>query len=186
MTKKILLLGGGYTLKRLAKELPASDFVITTRSSDKALALCQKGYKAEILDLGNMSLLEDFFAKHQDFDTIIDSVPPNFSSRSDHDIEKALLGHKNLMKVLSQYQLRRYFYLSTTGTFGVSDASWVNEETKCQPKSPRGQARLETEKLLAQGKTYVFTAFSATSNLWAWKRYRNGTKGRALPTNWNW
>jgi nucleoside-diphosphate-sugar epimerase len=141
----ILLLGCGYTLTRLLKKLPVNSVLYTTRSSsslEDAPALIGNRYHGEVVNPYDAAALEALFKQYPSIDTIIDSVPPRAEEGSD-----PLTGVKNLCEIIVTKKLKRLFYLSTTGVYGVQDGSEVDEKTECAPSNPRAQARLSSEEL---------------------------------------
>jgi nucleoside-diphosphate-sugar epimerase len=48
---------------------------------------------------------------------------------------------------------KHLIYISSSGVFGQSDGSWVDESSTCVPTSPGGQACLAAEQLLSQHGT---------------------------------
>ncbi|MCB0320891.1 MAG: hypothetical protein KDD60_08180 [Bdellovibrionales bacterium] len=143
----IALLGGGYTLTRLAHILPKSDFVFTARSNDKIAALHRAGYFAKNVDTADRDSLNQLFSEYQHIHTLIDSVPP-FSG------DNPLLGIQNTLAALPS-SISRIFYLSTTGVYGVTDGSWVTEETAPLPLNESGTNRYQSELLYAKAHPEV-------------------------------
>jgi len=58
-------------------------------------------------------------------------------------------GLKAVLDVLTP-ATRRVIYASSTGVFGQTDGSWVDEDTPCRPSREAGQAFLAAEQLLAE------------------------------------
>ena len=148
----VLLLGGGYTLQRVAELLPSESFVITSRNAETCAQWKARGWNACQVDLENRASLGSLFAIHPGIRTVVDSVPP---VRGGGD---PAVGVKNLLSVIKSKQLERIIYLSTTGVFGVRDGSVVTEETPPAPWNPQGQARLTSENAYREGGI-PFTAF---------------------------
>ncbi|MCB0338836.1 MAG: NAD-dependent epimerase/dehydratase family protein [Bdellovibrionales bacterium] len=136
----VLLLGGGYVLSRLANELEQGSFVITSRDLTKIEDWRKKHYFAELCDTAIPDQISTIFEKHTAIDTVIDSIPP-FSGEKD----KTLGGVENTCLSVNKSKAKRFFYLSTTGVFGISDGSWVDESTCCNPVSKKAVARLDSE-----------------------------------------
>ena len=146
---KILLLGGGYTLSKLADKLDPKSFLITTTTKSKQENFRSRGFYSEILDIYNKKNVNNFFEKHKHFEIIIDSIPPQFNSRNpnEKDLDNALGGVKNLVSIFKNYPVRKFFYLSTTGVYGEINGSIVDENTAVNPQSIRAKARVESENL---------------------------------------
>jgi nucleoside-diphosphate-sugar epimerase len=129
-----LLLGGGYTLQRLAGVLPEGSFVITSRRETQCREWRAKGWLAEQVEIDNLEALRRIFDHYPALTVLIDSVPPlpqQDCARGVADVVAAVKGTG----------ISRIIYLSTTGVFGVRDGSVVNEQTVCNPQSPGGKAR---------------------------------------------
>jgi len=138
-SKKTLLLGGGYVLSRLAAELEPESFIITTRSADKLETFKKLGYQAAILDVENNSEVRDFFKSNSGITSIIDSVPPGGPVRAKKSV-------KLIVECAKNSGVSKLLYLSTTGVFGVTDGSVVDETTHCKPQTPKAKARLLVEE----------------------------------------
>lgn len=136
---EILLLGGGYTLERVAALLPRHSFVITSRNFEKVRAWQQKGWQACILDVNQPETIAGALAQYPNLTVLVDSVPPDRLAK-DH-VQSAI----DRGKAFKQSKIQRAIYLSTTGVFGVEDGSIVNENTPANPKHESGRARLAHE-----------------------------------------
>jgi dTDP-4-dehydrorhamnose reductase len=135
----IALLGGGYTLQRVAQMLPAGSFVITSRDSDRCAAWQQRGWLSQCVSLENPESIAELFKRFPELETLVDSVPP-----VRHGVPTS--GVKALVSVLQTTKVRRILYLSTTGVFGVRDGSVVDEDTPPSPWNSQGAARLACEE----------------------------------------
>ena len=147
----VLLLGGGYTLQRVAELLPPESFVMTSRSADTCTAWHRRGWNTYQVDLRDRMSLVGLFAKYPYLRQIVDSVPPLRASGD------PAAGVKNLLSVVKGITIERILYLSTTGVFGVRDGSFVSEETPPSPWNPQGQARFVSEEAYRQSGI-TFTA----------------------------
>lgn len=139
---KVLLLGGGYTLSRLAEKLPADCFLITSRKEEKVKSFREQGFTAYLLDILNANEVNKFFSLYTDIDIVIDSIPPT----------ENLTGSKNIINALKNYSLKHYIYLSTTGVYGETEGGIVSETSPVKPLSEKALARFKTEKLYQQLK----------------------------------
>jgi hypothetical protein len=135
----IALLGGGYTLQRVAEMLPAGSFVITSRDEKRCAAWQQRGWHSHRVSLDVPESIETLFEKFPEIVTLVDSVPPARSGAPD-------TGVAAVASVIPNTKVRRIFYLSTTGVFGVRDGSEVDESTPASPWNPQGAARLICEE----------------------------------------
>ena len=146
-----LLLGGGYTLTKLAKKLDPKSFVITATSPEKVSWFQNEGFQAELVTLDTPDLLRALLQKHPEIDTIIDSVPPLSADPTQ--------GVRSVISALEGSAVKRLFYLSTTGVYGYKDGSLVDESSECHPLNPRGQARLDSENLYRSLSNIAVTSF---------------------------
>jgi len=135
----VLLLGGGYTLQRVAEILPRESFVITSRSAATCAEWHNRGWNAHLVSLEDRASILSLFATYPYLRQIVDSVPP---LRGAGD---PAAGVRNLLSTLKDTKVERVIYLSTTGVFGARDGSIVTEETPPAPWNPQGQARLTSE-----------------------------------------
>jgi nucleoside-diphosphate-sugar epimerase len=136
----ILLLGGGYTLQRLASKLAAHSFVITSRSGPQCAAWREHGWCSHQTDLQDLRSLQELFTQFPALEVVVDSVPPLRGSSD------PAAGVGNVVSALQRSRVRRIIYLSTTGVFGVRDGSLVTEETPPQPWNNQGEARWLSEQ----------------------------------------
>lgn len=137
---KYLLLGGGYTLAKLASRLNPDEFVITTTNSSKLNAFQRLGYRAILADLTQPDSLAEVFREHPGIETVIDSVPPQ--PDNSRVIEESV-------RAMKSAGVLRLIYLSTTGVYGCEDGSWVDEESDLRPNNPRSCERAKAEQLYA-------------------------------------
>ena len=135
-----LLLGGGYTLQRLAAIMPKGSFVITSRSRERCAAWISQGWFAETLSIDDSERLAQILGRYPSIKVIVDSVPP---LREGDPVR----GVSSVVSCVQSSQISRLLYLSTTGVYGVLDGSVVDESTPCNPHSPGGRARKSSEDL---------------------------------------
>lgn len=140
----ILLLGGGYTLQRVAALLPKGSFVITSRELSRCQEWRALGWCAESASLEDSESVERVFHKYPSIEVVVDSVPPLRSG-------DATRGSQAVVHGMVQSSVRRVIYLSTTGVFGVRDGSQVDEATPPAPWNPQGAARLACEEVYRAG-----------------------------------
>lgn len=121
---RILLLGTGYTLGRVAGLLKPGTFY-SLRSTD--------------LDISDGRAVRSFTRNHPELRIIIDSVPPL------HNSPDPLAGVKHIAEFFDRSC--RIMYLSTSGVFGVEDGSWVDETTLPNPRNTWAEHRLIAENI---------------------------------------
>ena len=139
-TPRIALIGGGYTLQRVAELLHPDDFVITSRHESTCSAWRARGWHAHQVSLEDRASIEGLFTVYPTIRRIVDSVPPIRMSAD------PAAGVKNLAAVLKGKHIERVIYLSTTGVFGVRDGSIVTEQTPPSPWNAQGEARWLSEE----------------------------------------
>lgn len=133
--KTLLSIGHGYSAQALARILIARGgwhVIATTRSADKARALAGTGVDTVVwpgTDLGGLIAQ----ATH-----LLTSVAPNEGGDPVIAAEGAALGAARHLDWVG--------YLSTTGVYGDTGGSWVDEETDPAPSTSRGRARLAAEQ----------------------------------------
>lgn len=153
-TPTTLLLGGGYTLQRVAEKFPGGSFVITSRSAEQCEQWRARGWESFQVAIDDLASLERLFAQYPSLRVIVDSVPPLCSASA--DAAGAERGVQCVAQCVVQRFLRasgtahcqaieRIVYLSTTGVFGVRDGSWVDESTPPAPWNAQGRARQRCE-----------------------------------------
>jgi nucleoside-diphosphate-sugar epimerase len=136
---RTVLLGGGYTLQRLAQRLSSEMFVITSREKSRCDAWRSHGWNACQVSLDDRQSLDRLFDTYSNIETIVDSVPPL------HGVDDPSRGVRNVVASLSGHTVRRILYLSTTGVFGRRDGSIVDEESAPAPWNAQGEARWRSE-----------------------------------------
>jgi nucleoside-diphosphate-sugar epimerase len=158
---RVLLLGGGYTLTKVAQRLPAGSFVITSRNEAQCIKWRKQGWNAFRVSVDDVDSIAAVFASYADIDILVDSVPPLRSE--DEDLDKALRGVRNIANKLPQTKIKRLIYLSTTGVFGTRDGSWVDELTTPAPWNSQSLSRLESENIYAQIASQAGSRVEATA-----------------------
>lgn len=139
---EILLLGGGYTLGFLAGRLAPGSFVISSRNFETITSYKQKGWLAAQADLSCKESIRALLSNYPDIKTVIDSIPPVASSEKERDD-----CYRDYFELLKSTAVDRAVFLSSTGVYGTTDGSWVDERTKTSPLSDSGKKRLQVEKL---------------------------------------
>lgn len=142
---KTVLMGGGYTLQRVAERLSAESFVITSRDSRRCAAWCARGWNACEVAIDNQGSLDRLFSSYPHIETVIDSVPPL------HGDGDPVRGVRNVVASLRNTKLNRLVYLSTTGVFGRRDGAIVDEDTPPAPWNTQGEARWLAEQMYRDG-----------------------------------
>ena len=147
-----LLLGGGLTLSLVAKKLKGANapFIITNRSPDKKSAYQNRGYQCELFDFladDAESFLTRIVSQYG-IETIVDSIPP---PRVEHPELKGsmtlLPNYERFIRSLRLNGIKKIIYLSTTGVFGRTDGSIVDESTVPEPRNAQARARWQVEEV---------------------------------------
>lgn len=146
---RVVLLGAGYTLQRVAAVLPAGSFVVTSRDGERCAAWRACGWCAEQVRLSGSEDLQRLFEKYPNLDTLVDSVPPE---RAGVD---PTAGVQRVVSALRGSSIQRVVYLSTTGVFGRRDGSLVDERTEPAPWNEQGAARWLCEQAYRTGEPAV-------------------------------
>lgn len=151
-TVRTVLLGGGYTLQRVAERMSPETFVITSREKSRCDTWMTCGWHACQVSLDDRDSLKRLLDKYPEIDTIVDSVPPL------HRSEDPSEGVRNVVASLEGRSVQRILYLSTTGVFGRRDGSVVNEATSPAPWNAQGEARWRSECVYRESSSRL-TAF---------------------------
>lgn len=128
----ILLLGCGYTLKKLATMLEQDTFIATAKRQESFADIHSKFSNCVTLDVTNSDQISQLLAKNPSLRIVVDSVPPTPNNK--------------FPELLELTKVERVFYLSTTGVYGAKDGSWVDEESPTVPLHKKGVERLEVER----------------------------------------
>lgn len=132
MARPWVIVGCGYTGERLATRLreEGQRVIVTTRRPERLRELAGRGLEARLVDPFTLWELPDGAV-------VVDSVPPD-REREPHG------------QALAESAARafRVVYLSSTGVYAKGDGSWVDEDTRATPDTPRGHARLHEESAL--------------------------------------
>lgn len=134
---KILLLGAGYVLSYVAKHLDFSEFIATSRNNEKLIEFEKSGIVGRKFDRSADSNINSILEEFPSIDILIDSIPP---SKNKNEMDE-------YFKSLQELSLKKIIYLSTTGVYGVTDGSWVFEDTPVNPLYEPSKLRVESEYL---------------------------------------
>ena len=147
MTKR-LIIGCGYLGRRVAATWVADGHQVfaLTRSRQHAEDFRQAGIQPLMGDVMSADSLPDF----PDVEQVLYAV--GFDRNSGHSIGDVYVqGVKNISEALPD-SVKQVVYISSTGVYGQTDGSWVNEQSATQPTRPGGIACLEAEQILQQGR----------------------------------
>jgi nucleoside-diphosphate-sugar epimerase len=134
----VLVVGGGYSGERFARAAAARGAQVwLTRRQARPVAGAEPA--AQTLhwlhfDSGAAAIP----ALPEQLSHVLITLPPD-ASGSDAALE-------HLLTPLRHQPLRWLGYLSTTGVYGDSQGTWVDEHSPAQPTLPRSQARLQCEQ----------------------------------------
>jgi len=139
-----LIFGCGYLGLRVADRWAAAGIPVcaVTRDRDKGSALRSRGIEPLVADI----MSPDSLRRLPVADTVLFAV--GHDRRCGHSIRQLYVdGLKNVLEHLPQ-GIGRLIYISSTGVFGQSDGSWVDEESPCEPTREGGRACREAELVL--------------------------------------
>ena len=142
-----LIVGCGYVGQRLAKAwIDAGEEVFaTTRSSERAAFLARLGCKTIVWDI-----TQEAEVQLPNVETVVFSVgfDRKTAKETGQTIEDVYV--RGLERVLKKCPPpKQWIYLSSTGVYGQSDGSWVDETSPCNPNRDGGKACLAAEQLLS-------------------------------------
>ncbi len=133
---KVLILGCGYTGKRLAQRLiHRSVAVHVTNRTGSAIADLAAPVFAFDYTAGNSKLLPD--SAFQGVTHVLSTIAPDAQG-----IDPVAA---SLMPTLQRLSLDWFGYLSTTGVYGDTQGAWVTEESPVNSQNLRSQHRINIE-----------------------------------------
>ncbi len=141
-----LIFGCGYLGLRVAERWVAMGTPVcaVTRYQERASSLKSRGIEAIVGDIMTPETLRQLPVA----DAVLFAV--GHDRRCGHSIRELYVGGlKNVLEHLPQ-GVSRFIYVSSTGVFGQSDGSWVDEASPCVPTREGGRACWEAELLLQQ------------------------------------
>jgi nucleoside-diphosphate-sugar epimerase len=140
-----LVIGCGYLGHRVALRWQAAGkrVLVTTRSARRAETLRSEGFEPIVLDVTHPCDLSEL----PKLSSVLYAV--GFDRSAGHGQRDVYV--KGLNHVLAALSGRhcRILYISSTGVYGQSDGSWVDERSVCQPTRDGGRVCLEAEGRLA-------------------------------------
>jgi len=144
--KKVAILGCGYVGMTLARKLvqQGADVVGTSRQQARTAEIERTGARAMLLDVmepGSLTQVVEW-EPHAVFDLV---RPQQIG-----DDRYTTWGTRNVAQAFAESTLEALVYLSSTSVYGRRDGEWTDEDTPVNPRSPLGQARVESEKLYLQ------------------------------------
>lgn len=133
---KVLILGCGYTGKRLAQRLvrKAVEVYVTNRTGDAISGLSVPIFAFDYT-AGDAKLLPD--SAFQDVTHVLSTIAPDAQG-----IDPVAA---SLMPTLQRLNLDWFGYLSTTGVYGDTQGAWVTEESPVNSQNLRSQHRINIE-----------------------------------------
>ena len=139
---RTLLLGCGYTLSRVARQLGHDAVFCTTNSPASATSLAAEGFLSEPLTITNTDQLKKLLERYPSIETIVDGVPPILGASPDTGTN----GPLSVLAAIGERPIRT-IYLSTTGVYGERNGAIVTESTAPQPAERHAAARLACEEV---------------------------------------
>ena len=140
----VLVLGCGYTGKRLALRLREEDHRVTgsTRSRERAGELRGSGIEPLLLDVSEPESVRDLSGLAPD--VVFYLIPPL------RDADEAGREVGDVIDVLGRAPLECFVYVSSTSVYGDRDGEWVDETDEPRPDSSTGRARLTAERTVLE------------------------------------
>ncbi|MDC1129389.1 NAD-dependent epimerase/dehydratase family protein [Candidatus Pelagibacter sp.] len=134
----IFCFGFGQVAKNFIKKLSIEKYNInlSTTSRSESSKESFKGINYNSYLFNSKKFDQNLLVKLQEADHILVSIPPE--NQED-------LVVKNFSKILESSKVKWITYLSTTSVYGDHKGEWVNENSKTNPISNNGVARLKAE-----------------------------------------
>jgi nucleoside-diphosphate-sugar epimerase len=138
--KELLIIGCGYTGRRIAAELLEKKKPVTgvVSTGESARQLEQLGATAVVADLDR----SDLELPLEGHDQIFYLAPPPGEGTADTRLKGVLA------QLRSQELSPRIVYTSTTGVYGDCQGEWVTEDRPLNPTTDRARRRADAEKQL--------------------------------------
>ncbi len=143
MTAK-LIFGCGYLGVRVARlwQQAGDTVCAVTRSAERASELRRFGITPLVGDICDPATMVDLPVTR----TVLFSV--GYDRSSGHSIRRVYVeGLVAVLQALSA-DVERFIYISSTGVYGQSDGTWVDEDSACHPVRAGGVACLDAERSL--------------------------------------
>lgn len=140
----VLIVGCGYTGRRLGKRLLAEGHHVvgTTRDRSKAVALAETGVHPRILDVTVPETVRELASAAPDVCFYL--APPG--SREGGGETGPGEGVAAVIRTLRRAPMEAFVYVSSTSVYGDRGGEWVAESDPPRPDSRTGRARLEAER----------------------------------------
>lgn len=139
-----LIVGCGYLGQRVARLWSAEGHHVVglTRSPERARQLEEDGLQSVVADVTRPETL----AALPPAGTVLYSV--GYDGR--HSASRRAVYVQGLQAVLDRVQpdAERVIQISSTGVYGQTDGSWVDENSACEPRREGGQVMVEAENAL--------------------------------------
>jgi nucleoside-diphosphate-sugar epimerase len=155
MADELIVLGCGYTGKRLAKEAVERGYEVvgTSRDEDSLDHLRDIGatpVKWDVLE-NDLRGIEQHFGPDT---ALVYSIPTIYRKYDDErdGVPRHVAPVKKVLSGAREHGLERFIYLSSTSVYGDSKGDWVDETTSTDPASPYGRMREDIEEFLLGAK----------------------------------
>ena len=157
-----LIAGCGYLGHRVARRWLAAGNRVSaiTRSRQRATKLRGEDISPIVADIAR----RDSLGNLPPADVVLFAV--GFDRQAGNSIEEVYVGGlANLLDALPKPP-RRLIYISSTGVYGQTDGSWVDELSPCQPNRAGGRACLAAEQLLQASEVAKQTVILRSAGLY--------------------
>ena len=136
----IFCFGFGQVAKNFIKKLSIEKYNISLSTTSRSESSKEnfKGVNYNSYLFNSDKFDKKLLVKLKEADHILVSIPP----KNEEDLVV-----KNFSKFLESYKIKWITYLSATSVYGDHKGEWVNENSKTNPISNKGVARLKAENL---------------------------------------
>jgi len=143
---RVLIIGCGYVGMRLGAELVREGHSVTgvRRSIESQAVMRSHGIEPVAVDITKAEELVRFGGP---YDWVANLAS---SGRSEGEAYRKVYfeGTQRLIQRFVEDPPAKYIYTSSTGVYGQTDGSAVNEDSDCEPSGDTGRVLIETERLL--------------------------------------
>lgn len=152
---RVLIAGCGYVGTQLGLGLAADGHtVFGLRRDPSRLPAALRGVAADLRDRAALAR-----ALPRDLDAVAITVSPD--ARDPASYRRAYVdGPTTLLDVVDLTPVQRILFTSSTAVYGVTDGSWVDEDTPTDPNSDTGEILLEAEEAVLRHAASVVVRFA--------------------------
>lgn len=151
-TRKILILGAGYTGKELAHQARQSGYDVVGTSRDPATRAFLERLGAQAVDWSVDDDCQAWATHLGPSTTVVYSIPTLFRryDASNDGLARHIIPVDHVLGQCRRRGIERFIYLSSSSVYGDHGGEWIDESTPCHPSSPYGRMRHDIERHLLQ------------------------------------